>query len=96
MNYTEAEIIEYAYDLADEWGNYFDESAMAYLENRGAVLFFYPDERDLVAEWRYLSEFEASFPYAEVQVDVENQNIQTRNRTYGRYDILRVTLTFLD
>jgi hypothetical protein len=92
--YTENEIVDYAYDLAEEWGNYFDEQTMSYSSNRGAVLFFYPDVRELESEFNYLDNFTVSFPMAEVDVDLVEENIQTRNRSYGRYEIIQVNLRF--
>lgn len=92
--YTENEIVDYAYDLAEEWGNYFDEQKMSYSSNRGAVLFFYPDVSELESEFNYLDNFTVSFPMAEVDVYLDEENIQTRNRSYGRYEIIQVTLRF--
>ncbi len=92
--YTENEIVDYAYDLAEEWGNYFDEKTMSYSSNRGAVLFFYPDVRELESEFNYLDNFTVSFPMAEVDVYLDEENIQTRNRSYGRYEIIQVNLRF--
>jgi len=72
------EIVEFCYDLADEFGWDFTEDEMSYSSSLGAHVWFYYDTNspsDKGAYW-WLDVFETAFPYSKIDVRIKRDEVQ--------------------